>query len=143
MATQCKLQRKLTPQLIKPNTWTLLVFDTILRNDRSMQKGMSLIIPPVDGDFIWGRNISWGPFDIPKGDLRVRQTASRFIRDPHGEDDDTGSDDKLDTPGRDFTTGTWVFKGDGGKPIGVEVWHDHTGPVFVTQSQFSATTWDY
>jgi hypothetical protein len=143
VGTQAKLQRKLTPQLIQPQTWTLLTYDTVIRDNRSMVREMSLIQPPYSGDFIWGRNVSWDPIEVPEDDTRVRQFAARFVRDPHGDRDDTGSQDQADTSGKDFHTGLWVFWGKANVPVGVEVWHDHTEPVAVYQAQFSATTWDY
>ena len=142
MATQCKLYRD-TPQTVPPNTWTLLTFDTALRNDLSMQQDLTLIVPPCDGDFIWGRNIRWESITVPAGDVRVRQFMARFIRDPHGIRDDTGAEDQADTPGRDWDTNMWLFRGNADEPVGVEVWHDHHTDAVVGHAQFSATTWDY
>jgi hypothetical protein len=143
VATQVKLQRKLSPQLIPPNTWTLLTFDTVIRNDEGMAQAMSLIVPKHGGDFIWGRNIRWEPLTIPEGDVRVRQFMSRFIRDPLGERDDTGAGDGPDTPGRDYRTEAWFFYGEAGEPVGLEVWHDHHEAAYVGQAQFVGMTWDY
>lgn len=143
MATQCKLQRKEFAQIIQPNTWTLLTFDTIIRNDMSMQKLMKTIAPMYNGDFIWARNISWSAIEVPDDDLRIRQFASRFIRDPSGDRDDTGTDDGVFSPGKNFSTVTWPFRGEMNVPVGVEVWHDHSLPASIYQAQFSATTWDY
>lgn len=142
MATVCKLYRD-SPQIIPPNTWTLLTFETALRNDRHMHRAPALIMPPFDGDFIWGRNIRWEPLTIPDGDTRIRQFMARFVRDPLGEPDDTGAEDQIDTPGRDWDTNTWCFYGESGVPVGVQVWHDHHEPAAVGHAQFVATTWDY
>jgi hypothetical protein len=143
MATQTKLQRKNTPQVIPPGEWTLLTYDTVIRNDDSMQQGMCLIVPPYNGDFLWARNVSWDAITLPPFDTRQRQFAARFVRDPFGIHDDTGSTDQTDTAGKDFHTTVWPFYGRAGQAVGVEVWHDHTEAVAVTQAQFSATTWDY
>lgn len=143
MATQTKLQRKLTPQAIPPNTWTLITYDTVIRDDDEMAVDMELITPHEDADFLWARNVSWDAFTVPAGDTRVRQFSARFIRDPYGIRDDTGTADQIDTPGRDWSTTVWPFWGKAGRPVGLEVWHDHHEPVNVTQAQFSATTWDY
>ena len=78
MATVCKLYRN-TPQTILPNTWTLLTFDEALRDDCGMAQDLTLIVPPQDGDFIWGRNIRWEPLTIPDGDARPRQFMARRI----------------------------------------------------------------
>jgi hypothetical protein len=142
MATLCKLYRN-APLVVPPNTWTLLTFEKTLRNDRSMAHDLSLIVPPEDGDFIWARNIRWESLTIPDGDTRPRQFMSRFIRDPHGVRDDTGAADGPDTPGRDWQTTTWFFKGYEGVPIGVEVWHDHHVEAAVGHAQFVGQTWDY
>lgn len=142
MATQCKLYRN-TPQTVPPNSWTLLTFDQALRNDRDMQQDLSLIVPPCDGDFVWGRNIRWESITIPDGDARARQFMARFVRDPHGIRDDTGAEDQVDTPGRDWDTNVWLFAGHTGQPVGVEVWHDHHTDAVVGHAQFVGMTWDY
>lgn len=142
MATQCKLYRN-SPQPIPPSTWTLLTFEKAIRDDRHMQRGLSVIMPPFDGDFIWARNMRWASISVAEGDLRERQFMARFIRDPHGERDDTGASDQADSPGRDWATNVWLFFGRTGEPVGVEVWHDHDEPVDIEHAQFSATTWDY
>jgi hypothetical protein len=142
MGTVCKLYRD-TPQVNPPNTWTLVTFDTALRNDYGMARDLSLIVPPQDGDFIWGRNIRWEDIAIPDGDKRPRQFMDRFVRDPHGASDDTGAQDGTDTPGRDWDTTVWLFKGYAGVPIGVEVWHDHHEAAVIGHAQFVAQTNDY
>lgn len=142
MATVCKLYRN-TPLIVPPNTWTLLVFDEVLRNDYGMAQDLSLIVPPQDGDFTWYRNIRWEPLTIPEGDTRPRQFMSRFIRDPYGVRDDTGAEDQVDTPGRDWDTNGWPFRGHEGEPVGVEVWHDHHTDAFVGHAQFVGQTSDY
>lgn len=142
MATQVKLYRN-TPQAVPPGTWTLLTFDTAIRNDLSMAEDLSLIVPAHDGDFLWARNVSWETLTIPEGDVRVRQFMSRFIRDPYGVRDDTGAADRVDSPGRDWDTTMWPFYGQHGQPVGVEVWHDHHEPAYVRHAQFVGMTWDY
>jgi hypothetical protein len=143
VATQCKLYRGDTPQPIQPNTWTLLTFERTIRDDCNMQHNQSLIVPPFDGDFLWARNIRWETITVPEGDTRPRQFMARFIRDPHGTRDDTGAEDQLDTPGRDWDTNVWPFWGEANEPVGVEVWHDHHTTAHIGHAQFSATTWDY
>jgi hypothetical protein len=131
------------PQTIPPTTWTLLTFEKAIRNDRSMQRDLTLIVPPFDGDFIWGRNVRWESITVPAGDDRPRQFMARFIRDPHGVRDDTGAADRVDSPGRDWDTNCWPFWGKAGQPVGVEVWHDHHEAAHVGHAQFVAMTWDY
>lgn len=130
MATLCKLYRD-SPQLIPPNTWTLVTFERAVRNDRHMQRDYRLIVPPFGGDFIWSRNLRWAAIAVPDGDSRPRQFMSRFIRDPHGARDDTGAADHPATPGRSWETTTWQFAGQANQPVGVE------------HAQFVAATWDY
>lgn len=142
MATVCKLYRN-TPLVIPPNTWTLVTFDEVLRNDHSMAQDLSLIVPPYAGDFIWGRNISWEALTLPDGDTRARQFMSRFVRDPHTDPDDTGAEDQVDTPGRDWDTNVWLFRGRAGQPVGVQVWHDHHTDAIVRHAQLVAQTNDY
>lgn len=142
MATLCKLYRN-TPFVVPPEEWTLLKFAEALRNDRSMARDLSLIVPPENGDFIWGRNVRWESLTIPEGDERQRQFMARFVRDPHGVRDDTGAEDQADTPGRDWDTNVWLFKGYEGVPIGVEVWHDHHTDAVVGHAQFVGQTNDY
>lgn len=142
MAKQVKLYRN-APQVIPPNVWTLLTFESAIRNDLSMAQDLALIVPAHDGDFLWARNIRWASFTLPVGDVRPRQFMSRFIRDPFGVRDDTGAGDQLDSPGKDWTTTMWPFWGEHGQPVGVEVWHDHTEPVAVEHAQFVGMTWDY
>lgn len=143
MATVCKLYRGTESQLIPPNAWTLVTYESVLSNDRKMARDLSLIMPPFDGDFIWARNLRWGAIDIPDGDLRPRQIMSRFIRDPHGKPDDTGADDRLATPGRSWQTVSWAFAGQANQPVGVEVWHDHHEPWALEHAQFVGYTADY
>jgi hypothetical protein len=143
VATECKLYRGETPQMIPPNTWTLVTFEEILDNDHSMARDLSLIVPPANGSFLWARNLRWGAITIPEGDTRPRQFMSRFVRDPHGIRDDTGAADRLATPGRSWQTVAWPFKGKAGQPVGVEVWHDHTDPWPLEHAQFDAQTNDY
>lgn len=143
MATQAKLYRN-TPQIIPPSAWTLVTFERAIRNDRHMQRNLTLIVPPFDGDFIWGRNIRWEPLTVPDGDTRPRQFMARFVRDPLGDNrDDTGAEDQTDTPGRDWDTNTWCFYGESGVPVGAEVWHDHHEAAAVGHAQFVGMTWDY
>lgn len=142
MGTLCKLYRN-TPQMIEPQTWTLLTYERALRNDLRMELGLALIVPAHDGDFVWGRNIRWEPITVPEGDSRKRQFMSRFIRDPHGLRDDTGAGDRTDSPGRDWDTVMWPFYGRAGQAVGVEVWHDHHEPAAVGHAQFVGMTWDY
>lgn len=143
MATQCKLYRGQAPQIIPPQEWTLLTFERAIRNDLRLTPDLTLIVPPHDGDYLWSRNVRWEAITVPPGDVRVRQFMSRFIRDPHGERDDTGACDRVDSPGRDWDTVTWPFYGQADQPVGVEVWHDHHEPAAVGHAQFVATTWDY
>src|ERR1043165_2480647 len=111
MATVCKLYRGDKPQLIEPETGTLVTYESVLSNDRKMAVDLSLIRPPESADFTWYRNLRWGAFPAPAGDLRPGRFRSRFIRDPHGKPDDTGADDRLATPGRSWQTVAWPFKG--------------------------------
>lgn len=143
MATVCKLYRGAKPQLIPPQAWTLVTFEEALSNDRNMAVKLTLIRPPVDGAFLWARNLRWAAIEIPDGDLRPRQVMSRFIRDPYGIRDDTGADDRVATPGRSWQTVAWPFKGQAGQPVGVEVWHDHTEPWALEHAQFVGETSDY
>src|ERR1043165_2877814 len=143
MATVCKLYRGDKPQLIEPETWTLVTYEKALSNDRSMMRNLSTIQPPFDGDFIWARNLRWGAIDIPDGDTRQRQIMSRFIRDPHGIRDDTGADDRLATPGRSWQTVLGPFAGHANMPVDVEVWHDHHEPWPLEHAQFVGYTADY
>ncbi|WP_069883564.1 hypothetical protein [Streptomyces luteocolor] len=143
MASVCKLYRGDKPQLIQPETWTLVIFERVISNDRSMARQLSLIMPPFDGDFTWARNLRWAAIDIPDGDTRPRQFMSRFIRDPYGIRDDTGADDRTATPGRSWQTVTWLFAGQSNQPVGVEVWHDHHEPWPLEHAQFVGSTRDY
>jgi hypothetical protein len=143
VATECKLYRGEKPQLILPETWTLLTFEQALVNDRSMARSLTTIRPPSDGSFTWARNIRWSAITVPDGDTRQRQIMSRFIRDPFGIRDDTGADDRVATPGRSWQTVAWPFAGQAGQSVGVEVWHDHHEPWAVEHAQFIGMTWDY
>lgn len=143
MATVCKLYRGEKPQLIPPETWTIITFERAISNDRNMARSLSLIMPPFDGDFLWARNLRWAALTLPEGDVRQRQFMSRFVRDPHGARDDTGAADHLATPGRSWETVSWPFAGQANQAVGIEVWHDHDQPWPVEHAQFAATTWDY
>jgi len=150
MATQCKLYTNV-PQSIPPNTWTTIKFDVTLRNDRGMYQGThdaispqsALIVPDEDGDFIWSRFVKWDSITIPEGDTRPRDFHERFVRDPYTAPDGTGETDGPDTVGMDLRVVTWPFWGKAGRPIAVEVRHNHHEPAVVVHAQFSATTWDY
>jgi hypothetical protein len=150
VATQCKLYTN-TPQLIEPETWTTLRYDQVLRDTASMARGTraitdtksALIVPPRDGDFLWFRFVHWDPITVPEGDTRERQFMERFVRDPYGAPDSTGSSDGDDTAGKEFHLGGWAFYGRAGQGVAVEVWHDHHEPVAVVHAQFIGMTWDY
>jgi hypothetical protein len=143
MATECKLYRGVKPQIIPPNTWTLVTYEKAIVNDRHMMRDYALIMPPFGGSFLWARNLRWAAITVPAGDERPRQFMSRFVRDPYGIGDDTGADDRVATPGRSWQTVAWPFAGQAGQPVGVEVWHDHTDDWPLEHAQFAATTWDY
>jgi len=143
VASVCKLYRGEKPQLIPPNSWTLVTYEKAISDDRKMLRNLSLIQPPFDGHFSWARNLRWAAITLPDGDDRPRQIMSRFIRDPHGIRDDTGADDRIATPGRSWQTISWFFYGEAGQPVGVEVWHDHTEPWLLEHAQFVGMTWDY
>ncbi|MEI5100285.1 hypothetical protein RB200_19380 [Streptomyces sp. PmtG] len=150
MATQCKLYTN-TAQLIEPETWTTVRYDVVLRDDARMSRGdgelrdpsSALIVPSRSGDFIWYRFVHWDAIEQPEGDVRQRQFMERFVRDPYGGRDSTGSADGDDTAGREFHLGGWAFYGRAGQPVAVEVWHDHHEPVAVVHAQFVGMTWDY
>ncbi len=142
MAT-CKLYRGNTPLIIPPGEWTPVTFEKTVSNDRSMARNLSVIVPPVTGEFLWGRNLRWSSVEIPDGDLRPRQIMSRFVRDPAGLRDDTGADDRVATPGRSWQTVLWPFVGQAGMPVGLEVWHDHHLPWALEHAQFVGMTSDY
>jgi len=143
VASVCKLYRGDKPQMIEPNTWTLVTYEKAISDDRKMLRNLSLIQPPFDGHFLWARNLRWAAITLPEGDTRQRQFMSRFIRDPHGIRDDTGADDRIATPGRSWQTTSWFFYGEAGQPVAVEVWHDHTEPWPLEHAQFVGMTWDY
>lgn len=140
MGTGVKLYLN-TPRIIQPKTWTRLVYDKAIRNDRYMVRDLSYIVPPQDTDFVWSRAVTWGDLVIPEGDLRPRQFMSRFMREL--TDDDTGTDNEIDTPGRDWDMATWQFVGFKFQLYCVEVWHDHHEEAQIDHAQFVATTWDY
>lgn len=140
MATQVKLYLN-TTRIIQPKTWTRLIYDKAIRNDRSMVRDLSYVVPPADADFLWSRAITWEDFEIPPGDIRPRQFMSRFWREL--SDDDTGTDSEIDTPGRDWDMATWPFHGYAKQLYCVEVYHDHHVAAEISHSQFVATTWDY
>lgn len=150
MATQCKLYTD-TRQMVPPQTWTTVRYDRVIRNDLGMFRGnarvtdpkSALIVPPQDGDFIWYRFLHWDAVVVPEGDVRERQFMERFVRDPYGAADSTGSSDGDDTAGREFRLGGWPFAGQAGEPVAVEVWHDHHEEVAVVHAQFVGMTWDY
>lgn len=150
MATQCKLYTN-ERQSIPPNTWVTIRFDITLRNDDSMYQGdytatnpqSALIKPKVSGDFIWAAKVKFDPITVPEGDDTERQFNVRFVRDPYTNPDNTGEEDGDDTVGQDLRGITWLFRGNAGQPVAVEVRHTHTEPVDVIHAQFSATTWDY
>jgi len=148
MATQCKLYTNIR-QAIPPNTWTTIKFDTVLRNDDGMYQGdgtaknanSALIKPKTSGDFIWSYLVKFDDIGEYTGD--ERQFNVRFVRDPYTNPDNTGESDADDTVGQDLRNGTWLFHGNAGQPVAIEVRHTHTEPVDVIHAQFSATTWDY
>lgn len=145
MATQGKLYTNVR-QPVPPNTWTVIRFDTALRNDDgmwfddSMGPESACLRPARDGDFIWTRLVKFDA--LPVQDTAV-QFHVRFVRDPYSNPDNTGEADGVDTPGADLRLGTWLFRGHAGQPVAIEVRHNHTAPVDVIHAQFSATTWDY
>jgi len=141
LGTQVKLYLA-TPRIIQPKTWTRLVFDKVLRDDAGMVRDLSFIVPKRNTDFIWSREITWADLsEIPPDDDRPRQFMSRFMRDL--TDDDTGTDNEIDTPGRDWDMATWQFHGFANQRYCAEVWHDHHEQAQIDHAQFVATTWDY
>lgn len=149
MATQCKLYTNVR-QSVPPNTWYQIRFDVVLRDDDGMFHGLAsvddpesaVIRPRIDGDFIWSRLVKFDQVQAGPGVPGV-QFNVRFVRDPYTNPDNTGEADGNDTPGQDIRLGTWLFRGHAGRPVAVEVRHNHTEPVDIIHAQFSATTWDY
>jgi hypothetical protein len=68
VATVCKLYRGEKPQLVPPETWTLVTYERVISNDRSMARQLSLIMPPFDGDFLWARNLRWAAIAVSDGE---------------------------------------------------------------------------
>lgn len=152
MATQCKLLTN-TPQLIKPLTWTTLLFDEVTRDDDGMFHGKpgvlaapssGLIHPARDADFIWARFVQWNSV-AASGLAEPPQFMEQFCRNPYDKKNwnSTASTDGPDTSGKEFRLATWPFRGKRGVSVGLRVWHDHAEAVNVVHAQFSATTWDY
>jgi len=90
---------------------------------------LATLVCPDAGTHIYGFYIR-----VPSG-IDATQMITRFIRDPDGAADHTGSDDRLPTPGKDFIRGVWFFKAEPDMDIGVQFWHDSSGPVTIEYVQ--------
>jgi hypothetical protein len=135
-----------TPQTIQPNTWTLLRYDDVLRNDANMFRGngladpdSALIHPDEHAYYLWARFVHWAAISGDPDELAGVQFLEQFARDPYASSPDTtGTTDARGTAGKEFNLATWPFVGDPGTPVGVRVMHNHTAPVNVILAEFKA-----
>ena len=67
------------------------------------------------------------------------QLITRFIRDPDGAADSTGTEDRVATPGKDYLSRMWYFTPIAGKPVGVQLWHDNSKSLTVEYVQLKHT----
>jgi hypothetical protein len=88
----------------------------------------TLLTLPAGGHAIFGAYLRVAPSSGV-------QIITRFVRDPDGEDDSTGTDDRVTTRGKDFISRVWLFVPIPGKPVGIQIWHDHPGTLTVEYAQ--------
>jgi hypothetical protein len=141
----CSLETK-TPQLIQPNTWTVLKFEIENADDDRWhvttdisKKESGLIIPSFlpggkDIGTLWSM-VQWEPSDSEPG---AGQTIQQFCRDPFGEVDSTGTDDKVSTPGKDFSVNCWIGYFRDGQPLSLRVCHNDPTPRRVLLAEFKS-----
>ncbi len=68
-------------------------------------------------------------------DSDATQFLTRFMRDPWGVKDHTGSSNPTATPGKDFINTMWFFQTRGVRLVGIQLWHDATGDLTVEYAQ--------
>lgn len=112
---------KADPQVINPKTWTLLHFGA----------NGELINPTVNGLAHLGTY-----FNVSNtGGAKTIQV--RYIRDPKGAADFTGSTSFSFTAGHIFSH-MWAVIAKKGTPLGVQVWHDGPKPLTISTREFKA-----
>jgi hypothetical protein len=112
---------KADPESIPAKTWTLLTFGA----------NGTVINPTVNGLAHLGTYFNVND----AGGAKTVQV--RFIRDPKGVADFTGSTSFSLAAGHIFSH-TWFIIGKKGTPIGVQIWHDGTKPMVIGTREFKA-----
>lgn len=110
---------KADPQTIKPKTWTLLEFGV----------NGSLITPRSNGLGHWGTYIN-----VSNG-ADAKNIQVRFIRDPKGKADFTGSI-SFDLASGHIFSHMWMFLAKKGESVGVQVYHDGTKNLTIATREF-------
>lgn len=127
-----------TPQLIPPDTWTAIRFDTEstdifgmhVTNDLASPDS-ALIIPGITAVGMVSAMVQWASSD-------ATQYLHRFTRDPYNPDliDSTCTNDRVPTAGRDFHTFSWPMTVRCGQPLALMVSHNASGPATADLAEF-------
>ena len=112
---------KVSPQTIKPKTWTNLAFG----------KNGSLIKPVVNGLAHLGMYMNIADAGGAK------TVMVRYIRDPKGVADFTGATSFSLSAGHIFSH-MWMIQAKIGVPLAVQVYHDGTKPMKIATREFKA-----
>jgi hypothetical protein len=131
-----------TPQLIAPNTYTAVRFDTestdspnwhVTNNLNSANS--ALITPDITAVAGLYAEIFWQ--NASDMERPPTQYLHRFTRDPFGpEPDSTATNDRAPTPGAQFHVFSWAITIRTGQPLALMVGHNGSGPLAVTLAEF-------
>lgn len=144
-----------TDQLISAGVWTPLRFNMESADTspgwhlNTPGPNSALITPRVTAVGLMAAMVQWAnptgdPRFDPDGDRAAQvlafggtQTSVQFARDPYDPDiDTTGTQDRANSSGADYTTTTWPFTIRNGQPLAVRVWTDAPEGRYVTLSEF-------
>lgn len=133
-----------TSQLIQPNTYTALRFDTESADGDNLHasknlasQNSALIIPKSTGVGLLAAEVFWENATTNGMETIPTQYLYRFTRDPFTEDiDSTCTHDRAPTPGAQFEAFTWPITVRIGQPLAVMVGHNGSAALNVTLGEF-------
>lgn len=144
-----------TDQLIQPNTWTLVrysyggmesydAWDMHTPNQPTGDPVTDWQTDPRSG-LVWPSKGGWGvllaDFIWAAGDYT--EIRDQFVRDPLGSPDYTSVEHRALSPGAQYFAKTHSIFVNTATPLGLEVYHNASGPVNLTYSQFKLAIDDY
>jgi hypothetical protein len=126
------------PQLIPPDVWTAIRFDTestdlftMHADDDLSSPDSALILPGITAVGWLSAMVQWAHSD-------ATQLLHRFTRNPYDPAliDSTCTNDRVPTSGQDFHTFSWPITVRAGQPLALMVCHNASGSAMVNLAEF-------